>query len=160
MSIRRSAVLAATLLAALCAPAMSQEAPRGNARMTLTFNPTPDPSWNPGGDVILFADARRNPNLGQEDIFSVERYGERPRVAGQQLDFTAINVKVGEEIIVQGYMCAAGGSTDCYPSDSDNPPSCSVRVRILGGFRPSCRPTFTWSGGSAEGGVLCRAQCL
>lgn len=159
MSIRRSLALAAALLAV--APfAGSQEVPRGHMRMTLTFNPTPDPSWNPGVNVILSADARRNPNLGQEDIFSVERYGERPRVAGQQFDFTAIDVRVGEKIIVQGYMCAAGGSTDCYPSDTDNPPSCSVEVRVLGGLRPSCRPVFTWSGGSPEGGVLCRAQCL
>ena len=84
--------------------------------------------------------------------------GTYPRPSTQVLDFSAPGVKLGEKIIVQGYMCAEG-TTDCYPSDRDNPPSCSVTVRVLGGYRPSCQPVFTWTGGSGASGVLCSATC-
>jgi hypothetical protein len=154
-----SRALVLVLALSSLAPAARAQS-RGNMRMTLTFNPTPSPAWEPGVPITLDADARRSPEIGREDIFAVERYGQRPRSGGQLLDFTAVDVRVGEVILVQGYMCAYGGSGDCYPSDKDNPPSCAAAVRVLGGLRPSCSPVFTWTGGSGNGGVSCRAQCL
>lgn len=140
-------------------PRAQAEPPRGNVQLRLTFNPTPDPSWRPGESVTLSADARRTATVGREDIFHSRRFpGTYPRVAGQQFDFTLPNVRVGEKVLVQGYMCSQD-ETDCYPSDRDNPPSCATEVHILGGLRPSCQPVFTWTGGSGVGGVLCRAEC-
>jgi hypothetical protein len=144
------------------APARAQEGKEkggGAVPLTLTYNVTPDPAWEPGLGVLLYADARRSPELGREDIFqSVQYPGVYPRVPGQKFDFPLTGVKPGEKIIIQGYMCAQG-TTDCYPSDKDNPPSCSVEVHVLGHQRASCSPVFTWTGGSGTGGVLCRAEC-
>lgn len=135
------------------------DAPVGTMPVTLTYNVTPNPAWAPGETVLLSADARRNPAIGQEDVFWRQSFpGTYPRVAGQTFPVAINNVRVGEKIIVQGYMCSQN-STDCYPSDGDNPPSCSVEVHVLGGFRPKCQPVFTWTGGSASGGVICRAEC-
>lgn len=133
---------------------------RGDVPLVLTFNVTPDPAWEPGADVTMAADARRSPDLNQEDIFASRRYpGPSPRVAGQRQSLTLTDVRVGEKILVQGYICS-DQSSDCYPSDSDNPPSCAAEVHILGGLRASCQPAFTWTGGQGNGGVLCRAECL
>ena len=144
---------------ALSIPAEAQ-APTGPVTMRLTYNVNPHLSWQPGARMFLYADSRRNPNVGQEDIFSaVQLPGTYKRNESYQFDYTANPVRVGEKIIVQGYMCAEN-TTDCYPSDKDNPPSCSVTVQILGGLRPSCQPVFTWTGGSRDGGVLCRAECV
>jgi hypothetical protein len=131
----------------------------GTATLNLTYNVTPNPEWQCGQSVLLYADARRNPNIGEEDIFeSIQFPGTYPREANQVLQFNVDNVNVGETIIVQGYICSEEGG-DCYPSDRDNPPSCSVEVRILDNFQPSCRPTFTWTGGEENSGVVCQATC-
>jgi hypothetical protein len=131
----------------------------GTAHLRLTYNVTPNAEWQPGQSVILYADGRRNPELNQEDIFGAVKFpGTYPRVAGQQFDFNLPDVKVGETILVQGYMCSEGTS-DCYPSDKDNPPSCAVPVKIEPNFKPSCQPVYTWTGGSGNGGVLCHATC-
>ena len=149
------AVLAA--VAALAGAVAAQ--PSGTLPLRVTYNVTPNAEWEPGLNVGLSADARRNPNIGEEDIFAgIQFPGTYPRPSTQVLDFSAPGVKLGEKIIVQGYMCAEG-TTDCYPSDRDNPPSCSVTVRVLGGYRPSCQPVFTWTGGSGASGVLCSATC-
>jgi hypothetical protein len=141
-------------------PGLCKPEPIGDVKLSLTYNVTPNPSWQAGQKVVLYADARRNPTIGQEDIFvNVEYPGTHPRTSGQRFDFTLPGVKVGEKVIVQAYMCSELGS-DCYPSDKDNPPSCSVEVRILGNLRPSCQPEFTWTGGDGIAGVTCQAQCL
>jgi len=133
--------------------------PTGTLPLHVTYNVTPNAEWEPGLNVGLSADARRNPIIGEEDIFvNVRLPGTYPRPSTQVQDFSAPGVKLGETIIVQGYMCAEG-TTDCYPSDRDNPPPCSVTVRVLGGYRPSCQPVFTWTGGSGFGGVHCSATC-
>lgn len=151
-------VLAA--LAAAVAPAVTlADPPRGAMPVRLTYNPNPNSAWAPGELVVLSADVRRNPALGQEDIFFRHTpVGSFPRGGPQIFDVSIPGVRAGEKIIVQGYMCSKD-STDCYPSDKDNPPSCSVEVRVLGGFRPKCQPVFTWTGGGASGGVLCSAEC-
>ena len=159
MTRHRASALLFVSMVTLCASAQG-DPPTGTVPLRLTYDVTPDPSWSPGSSVLLYADARRNPAIGQEDIFAVQRFpGTYFRMADQHFDFYVQNVRVGEKIIVQGYMCSADTS-DCYPSDSDNPPSCSVEVHVLGAFQPSCRPRFTWSGGSAEGRVLCQAECM
>lgn len=128
---------------------------QGDVPLTLTYNVTPDPDWNPNVEVFLYANSRRNPNLNEEDYFAVVQFpGTYPREAGQQFDYTIPNVRAGETIIVQGLMCAAGGTGDCYPSDLDNPPTCSVQVEILNNFQPSCQPVFTWTDT-----VVCQATC-
>ena len=104
-------------------------------------------------------DARRNPNVGQEDIFARSNYGQQPRQAGLSFDFPLPSVNPNETILVQGYMCAYGGSGDCYPSDKDNPPSCAAAVRIGPGHLPSCQPVFTWTGGNGPNPVICTAEC-
>lgn len=157
MNRRIAASLMILYVSAHLAPAHA-DPPRGDVPLTLTFNATPSTDWQPGLSVTLAADARRNPAIGQEDIFHSANFGTRPRAAGQQFAFTLPNVRVGEKILVQGYMCAEG-TTDCYPSDRDNPPACAAEVHILGGLRPSCQPVFTWTGGSGSGGVVCRAEC-
>lgn len=145
--------------AVVVAPEARAKRKSGDVELTVTFNPTPSPDWQPGSGVLLYVDARRNPEIGQEDIFAGQQFsGVHPRTAAQQFTFTLPGVKVGEKVLVQGYMCAEG-TTDCYPSDSDNPPSCAVEVRILGKLRASCEPVFTWTGGSGSGGVLCEASC-
>lgn len=127
--------------------------------MDLIYNVTPNADWAAGEMALLSSDARRNPALGQEDIFWRQTFsGAYPRTPAQSFPVAVTNVRVGEKIIIQGYMCAQN-TTDCYPSDGDNPPSCSVEVHVLGGFRPSCQPVFTWTGGSASGGVICQASC-
>lgn len=149
------AVLAA--VAALAGAVAAQ--PSGRLPLRLTFHVTPNAEWEPGLDVRLSADARRTPDINEEDIFAGVQYPDSyPRPSTQVLDFSVPGVKLGEKIIIQGYMCAEG-TTDCYPSDRDNPPSCSVTVRVLGGHRPSCQPVFTWTGGSGASGVLCTATC-
>jgi hypothetical protein len=128
------------------------------AFLTLFFSVRPDPAWAPGELALLSADARRDPAIRREDIFWRQAFpGAYPRAA-QSLAVSIPGVRVGEKIIVQGYMCSQN-TTDCYPSDKDNPPSCSVEVHVLGGFRAHCQPVFTWTGGSASGGVTCRAEC-
>jgi hypothetical protein len=145
------------LLLALTAVA---QRPTGSMALEPTYNVTPNPGWQPGRSVYLYIDARRNPAPGAEDVFFSQQFpGAYQRAAGQRLSVPIPNVAVGEKIIVQGYMCAEG-TTDCYPSDKDNPPSCSVVVHVLGGVRPSCQPVFTWTGGSGTGGVLCSAVCI
>ncbi len=42
-------------------------------------------------------------------------------------------------------MCAES-TTDCYPSDSDNPSSCSVTVRVPGGMLYVLSGTNFWFG--------------
>lgn len=147
------------VLAAVAVLAGAAAQPTGTLPLRVTFNVAPNAEWEPGLDVVLAVDARRNPNIGEEDIFAgIQFPGTFPRPSTQLLDFAAPGVKLGEKIIVQGYICAEG-TTDCYPSDRDNPPSCSVTVRVLGGYRPSCQPVFTWTGGSGASGVLCSATC-
>lgn len=154
---RLAAVVVVAAVAAVAGAVAAQ--PTGTLPLRLTFNVTPNAEWEPGLNVRISADARRNPNINEEDIFArIQVPGTHPRPSTQVLDFSAAGVKLGEKIIVQGYMCAEG-TTDCYPSDTDNPPSCSVTVRVLGGYRPSCQPVFTWTGGSGSGGVLCSATC-
>lgn len=151
-------ILAAVSLALVPAATLA-DPPVGTMSVRLTFNPTPNAEWAPGERVLLSADARRNPALNQEDIFFRQVFiGSYPRGGPQMFDVPIPNVRVGEKIIVQGYMCSQD-TGDCYPSDKDNPPSCSVEVRVLGGFRPKCQPVFTWSGGTANGGVICTAEC-
>jgi len=151
-------ILAAASLAVAPAATLA-DPPVGTMRVRLTFNLNPNPEWAPGELVLLSADARRNPALGQEDIFFRQAFiGAHPRGGPQIFDVPIPGVRAGEKIIVQGYMCSQN-TGDCYPSDKDNPPSCSVEVRVLGGFRPKCQPVFTWSGGGANGGVLCSAEC-
>ena len=156
----RKTLAAFAVLAAVAALAGAVAAqPTGTLPLRVTYNVTPNAEWEPGLNVVLAVDARRNPNINEEDIFAgIQFPGTFPRPSTQVLDFSASGVKLGEKIIVQGYMCAEG-TTDCYPSDRDNPPSCSVTVRVLGGYRPSCQPVFTWTGGSGAGGVLCSATC-
>lgn len=146
-------------LAALClaVPALAQ-APVGTASVRLVLNPLPAADWQAGEAVVLSADARRNGNVGQEDIFWRQVFGSFARGASQTVEAFIHDVRPGEKIIVQAYMCSQVGG-DCYPSDKDNPPSCGAEVRILGNLKPSCTPTFTWTGGSAAGGVLCSAGC-
>jgi hypothetical protein len=131
----------------------------GSLSLLLTYNLNPNSGWEPGVSVRLYADARRNPEIGQEDIFQVQAYpGLYPRPSTQRLNFSLNNVRVGEKILVQGYMCS-DASSDCYPSDKDNPPSCVAEIRVLGRFRPSCQPSFTWTGGNGNSGVVCSADC-
>lgn len=166
MAIRCGVWAAVSLASAVLAGAETDETwergggrRRGDVALSLTFNVTPSDEWEPGPAVLLYADARRNPEINQEDIFHAERFpGVYPRTPEQRFDFTLPDVRVGEKILVQGYMCAEG-TTDCYPSDSDNPPSCAAEVRILDRLRPSCQPVFTWTGGEGAGGVLCSAEC-
>ena len=128
------------------------------APLTLTYNVTPNGSGSPGEKVILSMDVRRNPNLNQEDIFYRQVFpGTYPRTAGQQFQVMIPDVKGNDTIIVQGYMCSET-TGDCYPSDKDNPPSCSVTINIQGN-RPSCQPYFTWTGGDKSGGVVCHTEC-
>jgi hypothetical protein len=156
---KHAVALLSVLAAAVLYPSAHGQPPTGTVSLRLTYNVTPDPSWQAGRQVLLSADARRNPAIGQEDIFARAQFpGTYPRTAGQQFTFDVPNVRVGEKIIVQGYMCSAE-TVDCYPSDKDNPPSCSVEVHVLGNLRTSCEPVFTYTGGSADGGVLCRAEC-
>jgi hypothetical protein len=146
----------AVCLSFLAAAAAAQPGPM---IVPVTFNPTPSPAWNPNVPVTLTVDARRSPDIGSEDIFAVARYGQQPRVPGLVFDFSVPGVHPQEDIIIQGYMCAFGGTGDCYPSDVDNPPSCSVAVKVLPGRTPSCRPVFTWSGGQGGTPVRCSATC-
>jgi hypothetical protein len=134
--------------------------PQGGANLNLTFNLTPSNDWEPGASLVLYADARRNPNMGQEDVFGAVRYpGTYPRSTTQQLSFTIPGAQPGETVLVQGYMCS-DQTSDCYPSDKDNPPSCAAQVPILPDLRPACQPVFTWTGGQSNGAVICTAACL
>ena len=128
---------------------------QNDVELELTYNVTPDAAWEPGLPVYLYADARRNPEMYQEDIFAGTQFpGTYPREEGQRFPFVLPDVRAGETIIVQGYICAQG-TTDCSPSDRDNPPSCAVKVRILWTFQPSCQPVFTWTENAR-----CRVKCL
>ena len=151
------------LMLALCAAALAAvpvaHAQPGPMNVSVTFNPTPSPSWNPNVPITLTVDARRSPDIGQEDIFAVRQYGQQPRQPGLVFNFAVPGVHPQEDIIIQGYMCAFGGNGECYPSDVDNPPSCSVVVKVLPGRTPSCRPVFTWSGGQPGTPVRCSAAC-
>jgi len=140
----------------LCDFASDWCAPKeGDVPLTITFNVTPDETWNSGLDVTLSADARRHTEIDQEDRFGYVLYpGTYPRVAGQKLDFTLPDVTVGESIIVQAYICAEG-TTACIPSEGSNPPICYTTVPILPGLKPSCQPVFTWTGN-----VTCTADCI
>jgi hypothetical protein len=153
--ILRYALAASLLAVAAVSPSSAADVP-----VKLTYNVTPHPSWAPGQRVVLFVDARRSAELGKEDIFFAQRFpGVYPRGAGQTFEITLPKVKPNETIIVQGYMCSEGTS-DCYPSDKDNPPSCGARVPIVPPGSAGCNPTFTWTGGHLGGGVICQASCL
>lgn len=153
--IHRSTLALALLLAAGSAAAQGKD-----VSVRLIYNVTPNGSWEPGKKVLLYVDARRSAEIGKEDIFFSQQFpGTYPRSANQNFLVTLPGVKPNETIIVQGYMCAEG-TTDCYPSDKDNPPSCSAKVQLLPPGNPSCTPTFTWSGGHLGGGVTCQASCL
>jgi hypothetical protein len=132
----------------------------GDAVVKMKYNITPNAAWEPTvTSVRVYADARRNPNIGEEDIFASIQYpGQYPRQKNQHFELTVPNVTGGETILVQGYICS-DGSGDCYPSDHDNPPSCAVAVKIKNNLKPACKPEFTWTGGSGNGGVICRAEC-
>lgn len=124
-----------------------------------TYNVTPSATWQMGKAVTLAIDARRDPRPGHEDIFFSQQFaGTFPRTAGQTFNVQIPDVRPGERIIVRGYMCAEG-TTDCIPSDRDNPPGCGFLIQIHGNSEPSCQPIFTWTGGSAGGGVSCTAGC-
>lgn len=157
---KKLSLFSLAVLALAVSPAiMSAKPPTGTLPLLLTYNVTPNPDWQPGLSVFLYSDARRNPEINQEDIFWAEQFpGTYPRTAGQTFNVAIPNVRVGEKIIVQGYICAEG-TTDCIPSDKDNPPTCSVEVHVLGNFRAKCQPMFTWTGGDANGNVSCRAEC-
>lgn len=142
----------------LAVPSVAQ-AQGHDVALKLTYNVTPNGNWAPGSQVLLSVDARHSAELGKEDIFFRQAFpGSYPRKAGQQFDIVVPGLKPNDVIIVQGYMCAASTS-DCYPSDKDNPPSCSVRVTIQAPATPSCQPVFTWTGGDKNGGVICSATC-
>jgi hypothetical protein len=153
--ILRHALVASLLIAASAAPGWAANVP-----VKLTFNVTPNGSWQPGKRVFLSVDARRSAEINKEDIFFRQQFpGTYMRGAGQVFEITLPDVKPNETIIVQGYMCAENTS-DCYPSDKDNPPPCAALVPIAPPGSARCTPTFTWTGGHLNGGVLCQASCL
>jgi hypothetical protein len=130
-------ILAALVVAVALVPSYAQSP---SVPLRVVFNVTPHPSWAPGKKVLLSVDARRSAELGNEDIFFRQSFpGSYAR--GEAYGFD-------------------GGTSDCYPSDKDNPPSCSAQVPIWPHFAAGCQPVFTWSGGDKNGGVLCSAQCV
>jgi hypothetical protein len=150
-------LLLACVLFAGAAPRENEERsspPRGSVALQLTYNVSPDPAWQPGADVTLGADVRRE----REEPFQSQRYpGPFPRAPQQRMEFIVPDAAVGESVLVQAYMCA-GPAGPCVPADEGNPPACAAEVHILPFLRPSCQPAFTWTGGES-GEVLCRAEC-